>query len=225
MRGGDASTDAEDCEAIRMDGSHAASGRRRLTLSAVLLCVLLAIFAAVAGCTTAGISLDRSVLQTLSRPVGTSSWRHAQELNDRIPDLVAAGCAVACLTALLQRGYRLALAVGGCVVVAAAVSEALKDAAVAVPAQRVLAESSSSWPSSHAAAVAALAGSVALVSARPLARAAVIAVAVAVAVAVVIVTSLSLLVTAAHTPFDLLGGTAIGGASFSAAAWWLSGPG
>jgi membrane-associated phospholipid phosphatase len=43
------------------------------------------------------------------------------------------------------------------------------------------------------------------------------------AVAVVAVACVSLLTTAAHTPFDLVGGIAIGGVSFSATAPWITG--
>jgi membrane-associated phospholipid phosphatase len=105
------------------------------------------------------------------------------------------------------------------VLVAVALCDTLKHAHVVVLPQQVLARTTTSWPSGHAAAVAALAGSMTLTPRPVLLRCAVIVA----AVALMTVACVSLLTTAAHTPFDLLGGAAIGGVSFSAVAPWMRG--
>lgn len=217
----------EGVSALASDHRHAMLSRMRPKktsrravgpLVSAVVCLVVAITSAIIACSHGGAAFDHRVFAAIGMPVGSGLWNDADRFNDLVPDLVVITGLTTCALAARIRTHREAIAIGCCIVTSAALAETLKRAGVAVPASRVLTERLSSWPSTHIAAVAALSGSALFIPTGAGPRWA----ATAAMTTAVAVTCLSLLVTSAHTPFDLIGGAAIAGVVCSVAAWLLS---
>ena len=115
-----------------------------------------------------------------------------------------------------MRGPRRAIAAAACIGVAALTAEVLKHSGLVSPNGSVLTSSGPSWPSTHSAAVAAVAGAATLITRSQSTR----RIVAATATGFVLLCCVSLLIIKAHRPTDLAGGPFIAGFVCSA-AWWL----
>jgi membrane-associated phospholipid phosphatase len=193
----------------------AAPRARPTSLMLAAVCIVITALSAVETATRGGASFDRRILRALDAPVGSGLWNLTDKINGAVPKIVVIGCVLVCLALLRQRAFRRAAVAVACVLLTVVVSELLKRSGVVRPPERILATAVVSWPSGHIGAVAAVAGTLTLIPARRGVRRGLIALGLTGTTLIV----LSLLITNAHTPLDMIGAVAIAGAICATAHW------